>query len=75
MSVNVLGPALLSTYFIPLVKRGSAAKKVWLNVTSGLGSIGMNFGPKNATYSIAKAALNMFVSDLRDPLTARILRV
>lgn len=57
MRVNVLGPALLAQALLPFLEKGK--RKVIVNVTSGLASIGLNFGDKNATYSISKTALNM----------------
>ncbi|KZT24846.1 sniffer [Neolentinus lepideus HHB14362 ss-1] len=57
MQVNVLGPALLAQALLPFLEKSK--KRVIVNVTSGLASIGLNFGDKNATYSISKTALNM----------------
>ncbi|TFK48912.1 sniffer [Heliocybe sulcata] len=57
MQVNVLGPALLAQALLPYLEKSK--KRVIVNVTSGLASIGLNFGDKNATYSISKTALNM----------------
>lgn len=44
---------------MPLLEKGG--RKVIVNMTSGLASIGLDFGAKNATYSISKTALNMLV--------------
>ncbi|KZO98934.1 NAD(P)-binding protein [Calocera viscosa TUFC12733] len=54
----VLGPALIVQAFIGLVAKSN--KKVIMNMTSGLASIALDCGPKNASYSIAKTALNMY---------------
>ncbi|KAH8113823.1 NAD(P)-binding protein [Phellopilus nigrolimitatus] len=54
---NVVGPALVSQFFLPLLKKGK--RKVIMNTTSGLASIGLDCGKKCCTYSISKAALNM----------------
>ena len=56
---NVLGPALVAQAYLPLLERG--AKKTVVNVSSGLASVGLACGAKNASYSISKAALNMLV--------------
>ena len=57
---NVLGPALVAQAYLPLLERG--AKKTVVNVSSGLASVGLDLGPKCATYSMSKAMLNMLVS-------------
>ena len=59
---NVVGPALIGKYFITLINKGK--RKVIMNMTSGLGSIGANLGPKCSSYSITKHAVNMLVSIL-----------
>lgn len=56
---HVVGPLLVLRAFLPLVEAGS--RKVVVNMTSGLASIGLDIGPKNASYSIAKAGTNMLV--------------
>ena len=56
---NVVGPALITQAFIPLLQKGN--RKVIMNMTSGLASIGLDIGPKCCAYSISKAALNMLV--------------
>ncbi|KAH9831801.1 C-factor [Rhodofomes roseus] len=56
---NVAGPALMGTVYLPLLEKGR--RKVIVNMTSGLASIGLDFGAKNAMYSISKTALNMLV--------------
>ncbi|KAI0941849.1 hypothetical protein AcV7_002421 [Taiwanofungus camphoratus] len=57
LQANVAGPALLAQVYLPYLDKGR--RKVIVNVTSGLASIGLDFGAKNATYSISKMALNM----------------
>lgn len=59
LQANVAGPALLAQVYLPYLDKGR--RKVIVNVTSGLASIGLDFGAKNATYSISKMALNMLV--------------
>jgi len=54
----VLGPALINQAFLPLIEKSN--KKVVMNMTTGLASIGIDAGPKCASYSIAKTALNMY---------------
>ncbi|CCM06007.1 uncharacterized protein FIBRA_08250 [Fibroporia radiculosa] len=57
LQANVAGPALLAQVYLPYLEQGK--RKVIVNVTSGLASIGTDFGAKNATYSLSKTALNM----------------
>ncbi|EJD34105.1 C-signal [Auricularia subglabra TFB-10046 SS5] len=57
LTTHVVGPLLVFRAFLPLVRKGS--RKVVVNVTSGLASIGLDLGPKGASYSIAKAGMNM----------------
>lgn len=64
MESNVVGPALIAQHFLPLLKKGG--RKVIINMTSGLGSISKDLGPKCSIYSISKAALNMLVSCCHD---------
>lgn len=59
MQNNVIGPALIAQHFIQYLEKGN--RKVLMNMTSGLASIGLNLGKKCASYSISKAALNMLV--------------
>ncbi|KAJ3478017.1 hypothetical protein NLI96_g10049 [Meripilus lineatus] len=54
---NVIGPALLAQVYLPYLEKGR--RKVIMNMTSGLASMGLNIGSKNATYSVSKTALNM----------------
>lgn len=58
-ATNVIGPAHVAQAYLPLVEK-SAAKTI-VNVSSTLGSLGTDFGPHFASYSISKAALNMLV--------------
>ncbi|GBE88922.1 C-factor [Sparassis latifolia] len=57
LQVNVVAPALLGQLYLPFIEKSS--RKVIVNITSGLASIGLDFGAKNATYSVSKTALNM----------------
>jgi len=54
---NVIGPALVTRTFIPLVERSQ--RKVIANVSTALASIGTDYGPQHLSYSISKIALNM----------------
>ncbi|OCH85488.1 C-factor [Obba rivulosa] len=55
---NIVGPALMSQTYLPLLLKGN--RKVLVNVSSGLGSLTLNIGKAEyATYSVTKAALNM----------------
>ncbi|KII87657.1 hypothetical protein PLICRDRAFT_42163 [Plicaturopsis crispa FD-325 SS-3] len=54
---NVIGPVLVSQNFLPLVEKSK--KKTIVNMSSGLGCISFDIGPKYASYSLTKAALNM----------------
>ncbi len=67
IQANVVGPAVVAQAYLPLLEK--SRKKTIVNVTSGLASIGLDLGPKNATYTISKTALNMLVS----PLAMRLL--
>lgn len=65
MRINVLGPALVFQAFVAALDRSKRPEgPVVLNTTSGLGSIGLDLGVKNASYSISKCALQMLVSKL-----------
>lgn len=59
LTINVGGPAAVSQTFLPYVERSK--RKVIMNMTSGLGSIALEHGKKNASYSISKTAINMLV--------------
>ncbi|EJD50083.1 NAD(P)-binding protein [Auricularia subglabra TFB-10046 SS5] len=54
---HVIGMLLVFRTFLPLVRAG--ARKVVVNVSSGLGSIGCDLGARYSSYGIAKAGLNM----------------
>jgi len=60
--VNVLGPALVLQHFVPLLDR--AADPIVVNLSSGMGSIGLDLGPSAASYSVSKSALNMLTYKL-----------
>ena len=62
---NVTGPVLVSQTFLPLIEK--SARKMIVNVSSLLGSIGAGLDVRYSSYSVTKTALNMFVSDLRTP--------
>ncbi|RDX40861.1 C-factor [Lentinus brumalis] len=57
IQANVVGPAVMAQAYLPLLEKSK--KKTIVNVTSGLASIGLDLGSKNATYTISKTALNM----------------
>jgi len=60
MASNVLGAALVTQAFIPYVLRGEeGARRLVLNMTSGLGSLTLVHEARLTTYSISKAAVNM----------------
>ncbi|KAI0075543.1 NAD(P)-binding protein [Panus rudis PR-1116 ss-1] len=54
---NVLGPALITRALLHLVEKSK--RKVIVNVSSGVGSIALDYGAKYASYSPTKTALNM----------------
>jgi len=54
---NVAGPMLVSRTFTPLIDRGN--RKIIINISTSLASIGMDLGLRHTSYSISKAALNM----------------
>ncbi|KAH7910500.1 hypothetical protein BJ138DRAFT_1136000 [Hygrophoropsis aurantiaca] len=54
---NVVGPALIARHLLPAIEKSS--RKVIVNMSSGLASIGKNLGPKSTSYSISKTAVNM----------------
>ena len=68
MSVNVTGAALVAQAVTPAMKRG--AKLV--NISSGLGSIGLNLSPDAGldAYAASKAALNLVSRRLASKLEA-----
>ncbi|RPD60418.1 C-factor [Lentinus tigrinus ALCF2SS1-7] len=57
IQANVIGPAVMSQCYLHLLEKSQ--KKTIINITSGLASIGLDLGPKCATYTISKTALNM----------------
>lgn len=61
LRTNTIAPALLSQVCMPALDKGKE-KKI-LNISSTLGSIASadEFGGTTASYSMSKAALNMFV--------------
>lgn len=69
LAVNATGPALLAQALLPRMKRG--AKLV--NVSSGLGSCGLNIDPETGldAYAASKAALNMITARLAAKLAQR----
>ena len=60
LQINVGAPALLAQLYFPFLERGQ--RKVVVNMTSGLASIGLDIGAKCTSYSVSKTALNMLVS-------------
>jgi len=62
MTTNVLGPALVSAAFLPLLERKNANDTrlpVVVNMSSGAGSIGLKLGSASPIYAMSKTALNM----------------
>ncbi|KAH9887905.1 C-factor [Cubamyces lactineus] len=57
IKANLIGPAVIAQTYLPLLEKGK--RKVIVNMSSGLASIGLDLGDKCATYSISKTALNM----------------
>ncbi|KAF9240192.1 NAD(P)-binding protein [Melanogaster broomeanus] len=57
VETNIGGPALVTRMFLPLLER--SARKVIVNISSTLASIGMDMGDQHTTYSISKMGLNM----------------
>ncbi|KAH9922580.1 C-factor [Amylocystis lapponica] len=57
LKINVAGPALLGQLYLPYLEK--SARRTIVNVTTGLASFGLDIGPKSATYSISKTAINM----------------
>lgn len=66
VETNIGGPALVTRTFIPLLERST--RKVVVNISSTLGSIGLDLGSQHTTYSISKMGLNMLVSTSREPI-------
>lgn len=68
--VNVVGPALVTASFQPLLQKSAAPRSIF--ISSGLGSIAFASDPTHPYYSsdwssyrISKAALNMLVTQER----------
>lgn len=59
MFSNVAGPATLAQVYLPYLEKSK--RKVIVNMSSGLGSVGLDCGSKCSIYSVSKAALNMLV--------------
>ncbi|OSX61335.1 hypothetical protein POSPLADRAFT_1047550 [Postia placenta MAD-698-R-SB12] len=57
LKINIAAPALISQVYLPLVEKSN--RKVIINVSSGLGSIGLDRGSVYSAYSVTKAGLNM----------------
>jgi len=64
---NVAGPLLLTQALSPLLQKGTNAKV--MNISSRLGSIGLNSAFGTPSYAISKAALNMATRQLAAALT------
>ena len=62
LQTNTVGPAYLAQVQLPFIEKG--ARKTIVNYSSGLASIGLDFGAKTATYSVTKMAMNMLVRAL-----------
>ena len=62
LRTNVVAPAFLGVLYLPLLERGT--RKTIVNVSSSVGSIGVNYGPMYPTYALTKTALNMLVCRL-----------
>ncbi|HET6254722.1 MAG TPA: SDR family NAD(P)-dependent oxidoreductase [Puia sp.] len=69
-NINVTGPILLTKHALPLLKRSPDA--AIMNISSGLGLIGMAF---YAPYAATKAALRQFSEALRRELTGQGIHV
>ncbi|KAI0699608.1 hypothetical protein C8T65DRAFT_719677 [Cerioporus squamosus] len=61
---NVAGPVFVSQIFLPLVEKST--RKTIVNVSGSLGSIGIGYDVRCASYSITKTALNMLVIERPD---------
>jgi NAD(P)-dependent dehydrogenase (short-subunit alcohol dehydrogenase family) len=69
-NINTTGPILLTKYALPLLKQSSDA--TIMNISSGLGLIGMPF---YAPYAASKAALRQFSESLRRELAGQGIHV
>lgn len=58
LTINSIGPVLVARSVVPAMKWGG--RKLIVNITSVLGSIGGNAGGSSYGYRASKAALNMF---------------
>lgn len=63
---NVIGPLLVTQKLLPLLRKSSQAKAVYISST--LGSISANYG-NLAAYRCSKAALNMLVTTFAKDVT------
>ena len=61
-AVNVVGVALVSRIFLPLVRKSDQPRII--NISSGAGSISVKTNFKHYSYSTSKAGLNMFTRTL-----------
>ncbi|KAK7685390.1 hypothetical protein QCA50_011253 [Cerrena zonata] len=60
LETNVVGHAIVAKTYLPFVEKGK--RKIIVNMTSGLASIGSDSGATYATYSLSKTALNMLTT-------------
>ncbi|EJF65446.1 NAD(P)-binding protein, partial [Dichomitus squalens LYAD-421 SS1] len=60
---NVVGPTIVAQTFLPLVEK--SRRKLIVNVSSSLGSIGIGFDKRYSSYSITKTALNMLTYKMK----------
>ena len=60
--INTLGAIRVSRVFLPLLRKGSAARLV--HITSGMGSVGDNRSGGHWSYRISKTGLNMVSRNL-----------
>ncbi|MCA9289643.1 MAG: SDR family oxidoreductase [Phycisphaerales bacterium] len=68
MQVNLLGPMRVTRALLPALRRGD--RKLVVNISSKLGSIGLNEGGGYYAYRESKAALNMFTRSIAAELKA-----
>jgi len=74
LQINVGAPALIAHLYFPYLEKGQ--RKVIVNMTSGLASIGLDCGPKCTSYSVSKTAINMLTykqAKARPDFTAIVL--
>lgn len=67
---NVVGTAIVSQVFLPLVEKST--RKTIVNVSSSLGSIGIGMDVRYSSYSVTKTALNMLVCTLVPRIVASV---